>query len=365
MVNWIPEGLWGLDPNITLGGSGAIVNLGVWTGNWINCADCESIGAGLGYTGGNRYRMGVDHVLEVLNRTPVATVPYTQINIAPSCKPVTALPSCDYFAGEFTLDVLVDGVSFQNGVRNFSTRSDDGVRLKVEELDSGGTPIPPTPFTWNVINNWTDHGPTTNTGSFNFLFGRRYRLTLQFYEKTGGAVIQLSVSDGSYSFSDSPKYGGGLTPDIPPLAYANTSLLGNHVLDLTTMDPGSYALLGIENKYRSHTNNQFWVDVSDDGGFTWNRRDHDGGASDDADYGDGVVGLGNPYSDPWQLRTYNLSAYNGKQILLRFRYDRQNSDCYRRWDCDNSNAISNPSLNLVDGYYDGWWIASIRVLKFP
>ncbi|KXK52040.1 MAG: PA14 domain-containing protein [Chloroflexi bacterium OLB13] len=367
MVNWIPEGLWGLDPNITLGGSGAIVNLGVWTGNWINCADCESIGAGLGYTGGNRYRMGVDHVLEVLNRTPVATVPYTQINIAPSCKPVTALPSCDYFAGEFTLDVLVDGVSFQNGVRNFSTRSDDGVRLKVEELDSGGTPIPPTPFTWNVINNWTDHGPTTNTGSFNFLFGRRYRLTLQFYEKTGGAVIQLSVSDGSYSFSDSPKYGGGLTPDIPPLAYANTSLLGNHVLDLTTMDPGSYALLGIENKYRSHTYNQLRVEVSTDGGFTWVGKDsdHDGGASDDADYGDGVVGLGNPYSDPWQLRTYNLSAYNGKQILLRFRYDRQNSDCYRRWDCDNSNAISNPSLNLVDGYYDGWWIASIRVLKFP
>ncbi|MEB2367369.1 MAG: hypothetical protein OZ933_14910, partial [Chloroflexota bacterium] len=90
-----------------------------------------------------------------------------------------------------------------------------------------------------------------------------------------------------------------------------------------------------------------------------------GGASDDADYGDGVVGLGNPYSDPWQLRTYNLSAYNGKQILLRFRYDRQNSDCYRRWDCDNSNAINDPSLNLVDGYYDGWWIASIRVLKFP
>ncbi len=65
-----------------------------------------------------------------------------------------------------------------NGNYRFRTISDDGVRLWV-----GGT---------LRINNWTDHGPTTDTSaSINLSAGQRVSITLEYYESTGGAVMQL------------------------------------------------------------------------------------------------------------------------------------------------------------------------------
>ncbi len=58
------------------------------------------------------------------------------------------------------------------------TLSDDGVRLSVS-----GT---------RRINNWTDHGPTYNTtASLNFSAGQKVPVTLEYYERGGGAVIRL------------------------------------------------------------------------------------------------------------------------------------------------------------------------------
>ncbi len=67
-----------------------------------------------------------------------------------------------------------------DGAVTFTTLSDDGVHLTV-----GGTV---------VINNWTDHAPTTNTGTFTTAAGIWYPIQLQFYEKGGGARIRLSWS---------------------------------------------------------------------------------------------------------------------------------------------------------------------------
>ena len=65
-----------------------------------------------------------------------------------------------------------------NGNYRFRTISDDGVRLWVN-----GT---------QRINNWTDHAPTTDTsGSFKLNAGQRVSITLEFYERGGGAVMQL------------------------------------------------------------------------------------------------------------------------------------------------------------------------------
>ena len=65
----------------------------------------------------------------------------------------------------------------------FFTTSDDGVRLWVN-----GTP---------VINNWTDHPATENSGTITLTAGQRYDIRMEFYERSGGAVARLSWSSPS------------------------------------------------------------------------------------------------------------------------------------------------------------------------
>ncbi|MEK8033611.1 PA14 domain-containing protein [Ideonella sp. DXS29W] len=70
-----------------------------------------------------------------------------------------------------TIDPTVTGVYY------FQTVSDDGVRLSVN-----GT---------QLINNWTDHAPTTNTsGGITLTAGRRYTVTLEYYENGGGSEMR-------------------------------------------------------------------------------------------------------------------------------------------------------------------------------
>ena len=60
----------------------------------------------------------------------------------------------------------------------FETLSDDGVRLWVDGAAR--------------IDNWTDHGPTTNTAAaVTLAAGQRVRLTVEYYERGGGAVMRL------------------------------------------------------------------------------------------------------------------------------------------------------------------------------
>ena len=65
----------------------------------------------------------------------------------------------------------------------FFTTSDDGVRLWVNGQQ--------------IINNWTDHGPTENSGTIALTAGQRYDLRLEFYENGGGATVTLSWSSSS------------------------------------------------------------------------------------------------------------------------------------------------------------------------
>jgi YVTN family beta-propeller protein len=63
------------------------------------------------------------------------------------------------------------------GSYRFRTSSDDGVRVWVNgQL---------------IINNWADHAPTTNTsGSVSLTAGQRYAVTVEYYERSGGAVMR-------------------------------------------------------------------------------------------------------------------------------------------------------------------------------
>jgi hypothetical protein len=65
----------------------------------------------------------------------------------------------------------------------FHTETDDGIRLYVN-----GQP---------VIQNWTDHGVTHDSGDIALIAGQKYEFILEWYENGGGAVCQLSWSTPS------------------------------------------------------------------------------------------------------------------------------------------------------------------------
>ena len=64
-----------------------------------------------------------------------------------------------------------------SGTYTFTTNSDDGVRLWVNGVQ--------------IINNWTDHGPTDNSGTITLTAGTKYDITMEYYENGGGAVAKL------------------------------------------------------------------------------------------------------------------------------------------------------------------------------
>lgn len=73
----------------------------------------------------------------------------------------------------------------------FTTRSDDGIRLWVN-----GT---------QIINNWTNHAATNNTGTINLVAGVKYDIVLEYYENTGDAVAQLSWSSTNQTLQIIPQ----------------------------------------------------------------------------------------------------------------------------------------------------------------
>ena len=63
------------------------------------------------------------------------------------------------------------------GDYTFTTNSDDGVRLYVD----GNL----------VVENWTNHGPTDDSGTVSLEAGQTYHIRLDYYEDGGGAVARL------------------------------------------------------------------------------------------------------------------------------------------------------------------------------
>ncbi|MFC5702668.1 PA14 domain-containing protein [Cohnella faecalis] len=67
----------------------------------------------------------------------------------------------------------------------FYTNSDDGVRLYVNNV--------------LVIDNWTDHGLTENSGTITLTAGQKYHIKMEYYDNIFDAVAQLSWSSSSQS----------------------------------------------------------------------------------------------------------------------------------------------------------------------
>jgi hypothetical protein len=65
----------------------------------------------------------------------------------------------------------------------FYTQSDDGVRLWVNGVQ--------------LVNNWTNHSSTENSGTITLVANQKYDIVMEFYENTGSAVAKLSWSSPS------------------------------------------------------------------------------------------------------------------------------------------------------------------------
>jgi hypothetical protein len=124
----------------------------------------------------------------------------------------------------------------------FYTVSDDGVRLWVNGV--------------LIIDNWTDHAPTENSGTITLSAGQRYSVQMDFYENGGGAVAQLSWSSPSIAKEIVPQSqlyppGGPPTPPAAPTNLAATPS-GKRKINLTWTQSASPGIT--QNKvYRATT----------------------------------------------------------------------------------------------------------------
>ncbi len=110
----------------------------------------------------------------------------------------------------------------------FHTLSDDGVRLWVNNQ--------------LLINNWTDHGATEDTGFIALQAGVLYDLRLEMYENGGGAVAQLLWSAPSVprEIIPSTQLYPPLTSNLPPVV-SLTSPTGGVFVSGATLNLGAAA----------------------------------------------------------------------------------------------------------------------------
>ncbi|MBN2452619.1 MAG: hypothetical protein JXR77_19705 [Lentisphaeria bacterium] len=166
--------------------------------------------------------------------------------------PQAAIPA-DGFAVRWSGVLLAP----REGTYRFFTASDDGVRLRVGQA--------------TVIDNWTDHGTTEDSGAVSLAAGG-HPILLEFYERSGGARIRLEWEPP------------GLPREVPGPDSLRTSRADG-------------AGAGLEAT--------FWVAGSSDTLFAWTDRNDDGRVQpDEAEVG-GVTLDGKPWDKAgacWQFR---------------------------------------------------------------
>ena len=125
--------------------------------------------AGLGGGVKGEYYQGLNFNTLVLTRTD------PQINFNWGGAPDTAVPE-DNFSVRWSGEVEA---AFTE-TYTFYTNSDDGVRLWIDGIQ--------------LVNNWTDHGNTENSGNMDLVAGQIYSIQMEHYDSSGGAVAELRWS---------------------------------------------------------------------------------------------------------------------------------------------------------------------------
>ncbi|ARN73584.1 DUF6701 domain-containing protein [Oceanicoccus sagamiensis] len=98
----------------------------------------------------------------------------------------------------------------------FRTRSDDGVRLYIDNV--------------LVIDNWTNHGPRYDYSvAIPMVADQQYAIRMEYYENTGGAVAQLQWQNSSFSWVTIPQSQLLGTCGLPTLQSASFSCSGDTI----------------------------------------------------------------------------------------------------------------------------------------
>jgi len=155
--------------------AGAIVNAGgvplatTSGGGGTPTPTCSATtGTGTGLSGD--YFSGTTLTTKVLTRTD-ATVDFQWGTTSPA----TGVPS-DNFSVRWTGQI---SPRF-SGTTTFYTSSEDAVRLWVNGQQ--------------IVNNWTSHALTENSGSISLVAGQKYDIKLEYFDTTGSATARLSWS---------------------------------------------------------------------------------------------------------------------------------------------------------------------------
>ena len=110
-----------------------------------------------------------------------ATLTVTRVDPTVNFTWGSAAPATGVTADNFSVRWTGQVQAPVTGTYRFATVSDDGIRLWVNGV--------------RIINNWTDHAPTTNTSAaVSLAAGVKYTITLEYYEKAGGATARLQWS---------------------------------------------------------------------------------------------------------------------------------------------------------------------------
>jgi Flp pilus assembly pilin Flp len=377
MFNWIAEGGWGIDPAI-----GTPIVLGVWRESWWEARHCNRDGFEScvnwvlnNFTTNPNYVPPISNSTSWNNRTfrmgpfnrNVTGIHYTQSNnrglipnnvydLIRATDPSKSNVE-ENMVGRWVMDTPIVGTAgVEAGTYHFLVKTDDGARMRWAEIDAAGNIInsPPMPGRpnnpWNIMgsnslqeprDSWRGQGATLYVGHpVTLEAGKRYRLILEYYNGGGNGELIVNVTRSlDFSFGDTPRLSVDLSqPDVPPLNYANTSIISAGTFDLrgTTAPQLLYNITG------AFCDSSFRPEVSADGGFSWNslRNYHRNWEDDVLWYLDQEFGN-------WSTRQAILTPWRDEQILLRFRFDRSNrhiSDCH----------------NNIPGY-DGVWITDIVI----
>jgi hypothetical protein len=135
-----------------------------------------------------------------LSGSPAATRVDKTVNFAWSGAPGASGIGGDNFSVRWTGQVNPR----YTGLYTFLTNSDDGVRLFINGQ--------------RVIDNWTKHAPTLNSGTVVLTAGQKANVTMEFFEGSGGATAQLLWQSKSQAREVIPEsqLSTDFTPQQPP-----------------------------------------------------------------------------------------------------------------------------------------------------
>ncbi|MBI1259754.1 MAG: hypothetical protein GC204_19985 [Chloroflexi bacterium] len=345
-TNWVTEGTWGLASDYFLGSGSSSTDFGSysWIGTYYDCelmkraADACNNNTGnvsttmrhilddnTDYTVSDPYvttggkigpETGLSQITDInFNWSDGVNRPLSNASSVGTSNQSSDSPLQPGFDDTFVVR-WTRTVDLNPGTYSFTTASDDGVNVIISDR-TGITGLTATTRTGMtnagyVINNWTDHGPSLNYGTFTVTAAMTRTLVVEYYENWGGAEIILNATNSSYSFTDSPNTPTGL-PDpnaftqVDSIYPGNSSLMLNGYLNLSA---ASNPVLSYQRLYDIANNGTFSVEVSTDGGFTWTILES-------------ITGSANRMlpNQNWEQSSVSLNSYKTANVMIRFRMD--------------------------------------------